>query len=237
MPGAGRGDCLRPSWFGAVSASGELLSAFWTGEWHAILKGRMDELLEREYDGVFLDDLLHYFNWWSDPRLLAIAAQRGGPSTAEEAAQAMIRLVVELATYARQDAPRANPSFRLVVNGAPYIGFDAGADEAASGFLDYVDAIDGILLESSLGRDNTDALLAVLRDHFVSRRVAVLTIEFPVEDPAGRDPEVFACAMDDVARRNGLTLYIAGDHKFDRLYPPIAADTSGDVACRRSDEG
>jgi len=225
--------CAPPPWFGTATTDGEWLAAFWTTAWQDILHRRVDALLARAYDGVFLDDVLHYFTWSSDTNLVALAAASGGPTKVDEAARAMLRLVSGLARYARVEAPLARPDFKIVVNGAPYIGYDAagGEDGLPSAFEDYRAAVDAILLEGALTRRDAHAVVTLLKEQYLSRGIAVLTIEFAPEDAGAGEVAAFRCAMATRARRHGFTTYVARDHRFDRLEPPLKEATEERDGC------
>jgi uncharacterized protein (TIGR01370 family) len=116
-----------PDWFGGYSAAGEPLAAYWTEAWAEVLEAQIDALAALGYDGVFLDDLLHYYTW-ADPGTQAVAALPAGPEGPwglADHAEAMMQLVLRLAARARTEGPAARPDFAVLVNGGPFIGWDA----------------------------------------------------------------------------------------------------------------
>jgi len=216
-----------PAWYGAHDQRGELLSAFWTKEWERILQRRIDALLAIGFDGVFLDDVLHYFSWGKEDALARKSSARGGPATIAESARAMMALVVRLGCYARFEAPNARPTFTLIVNGGPYIGWDAikGTAPGDSVGLDlyhhYFNAIDAILVENALSRPDGKGLLEILHKEYAERGMPVLTIEFWSRESSDVDFEKFRAIMRDRAEENGFRTYVVPDGLFDRLYPPV----------------
>ena len=221
-------DPARPAWYGARDRHGELLSAFWTREWEEILRRRIDALLAMGFDGVFLDDALHYFSWGEEEALARVASERGGPVTIPESARAIMSLIVRLGCYARFKAPDARPSFKLIVNGAPYVGWDASGDATPgdSVGLDlyhrYLNSIDAILVENALSRPDGKGLLEVLHKEYAQRGMSVLTIEVWSRESSEVDFEKFRAIMRERAEENGFRTYVVPDGLFDRFYPPVS---------------
>ena len=91
--------------------------------WINLVLDQVRDLKLRGYSGVFLDDIGTYFP--------------AGPSgaTAVERAVAMVDLVLAI----RADV---GPAFKIITNGSPYVGTDAGLGAAFAG------AIDAMVLES-----------------------------------------------------------------------------------------
>ena len=217
-----------PAWYGGYDQRGELLSAFWTKEWELIMQQRINALLAIGFDGAFLDDVLHYFSWGEEDVLRPRSSALGGPTTVAESARVMMGLILRLSCYARYGAPNARPSFNLIVNGGPYIGWDAidGATESGGVGLDlyhrYFNAIDAILVENALSRPDGKGLIEILQKEYAGRGMPVLTIEFWSRDNAVTDFETFRATMRDRAEENGFRTYIVPDGIFDRLYPPVS---------------
>lgn len=218
------GVCLDlPNWYGARTSTLEVLAAFWTKEWETVLRHRIDSMLQMGFDGAFLDDVLHYFSWGSEEALIREASARVGPTTMAESAQGMMALVVRLSRYARSQAPHARPSFKMIVNGAPYILWDASEDPAKCQLCrDYVDAMDAILVENALSREKGDVVIEMLRDEYLRCGTPVLTIEIWSPQNAGVSFEQFRLDMREKAKSLGFITYVAADGLFDRLYPPIS---------------
>lgn len=215
---AGRKEAF--AWRGPKSNEGELLAKYWTPQWEEILFARVDRIMAQGYDGVFLDDVLHYFTFaagllapgsaWSDS---------GAPSGATGFARAMMRLVRKVADRARAHDREA----LVVVNNGGYIGRDAGADRSGAGpsaFDIYRAGIDGVLVENMFAPNASPEALTVIGEDYQSRGVRVLTVDFVSRFPGMSSGQV----RDEVtsrARRRGFAPYVADDDRFDRLYEPI----------------
>ena len=216
-----------PAWYGGVSEEGEHLAAFWTPEWLEVLRHQIDAFLERGYDGVFLDDVLHYYTWGNQVRLRFL---KGGdrtkiPRSMSEFARDMMALVLQVGTYARRDAPSARPDFALIVNGGAYIGWDAASQTAtpegrAPLFDDYVDALDAIAMESTLGPSPDWATVKALQQNYAAMGVPVLSIDFHSRHPLVPIDE-FRARIARLASTLGFMPYAAADELFNRLDPPI----------------
>jgi uncharacterized protein (TIGR01370 family) len=233
-----------PAWYGGMSKEGEHLAAFWTPAWLEVLRRQIDALLERGYDGVFLDDVLHYYTWGSGVRLNSV---QGGdrtkiPANMSEFARDMMMLVLQVGAYARHDAPLARPDFALIVNGGAYIGWDAasqtGASEAWDPLLDrYVDALDAIAMESALGVSPDCATVKALQQNYAAMGVAVLSIDFHSRHPLVLIEE-FRAQIARLANTFGFLPYMAADELFNRLDPPIlpeTADATMEETCDRAE--
>jgi uncharacterized protein (TIGR01370 family) len=229
------------AWYGAPYGAEELLSAFWTDEWQQILRGRVDDLLRLGFDGVFLDDILHYYHWGTDARLREASAELDGPANIGAMARAMMHLVIDIADYARGGAPNADPDFQVIVNGAPYIGWDASAGKASRDteiealYGDYLDSIDAILVENALSRENIASIAEVLRKEYLRRGKPVLSVDYWSAAEAPADFDRFRERIAAAARENGFAAYVAADGLFDRLYPPLAPSPT-ETRADRDDE-
>jgi uncharacterized protein (TIGR01370 family) len=235
------GAAEQADWYGAAHGENELLSAYWTDAWQEILRRRVDDLLCAGFDGVFLDDVLHYYHWGTDERLREVSTARGGPQSTVAAARAMMQLVVDLADYARSGANSAEPEFRVVVNGAPYIGWDASPEhespkaEAAALYADYLERIDAILIENVLSRDGSSGIVQVLSEEFLQRGNPVLAVEYwsAAEAKSEADFEDFRERVEKAAEAHGFAAYATADGLFDRLYPPLGQPTPGEPGAAR----
>jgi uncharacterized protein (TIGR01370 family) len=233
-----------PAWYGGVSEEGEHLAAFWTPEWLEVLRHQIDAFLERGYDGVFLDDVLHYYTWGDQARLKSL--QAGGrtktPKNMSEFARDMMALVLQVGMYARHDAPLARPEFALIVNGGAYIGWDAasqtGASEARDPLFDrYVDALDAIAMESALGMSPDCATVEALQQNYAAMDVPVLSIDFHSRHPLVPIDQ-FRAQIARLANSFGFLPYVAADELFNRLDPPIlpeAAAATGEKTCDQAE--
>ena len=220
-PGRDTLDQADAPWIGPSLEDDGTLARFWTPEWLAILTVRVDCLLAQGVDGVFLDDVLQYFAYYS---LVSNSdgnfPESGGPATAGEFARAMMSLVIAIADRVRLHDCRA----LVVVNNGAYIGRDAGVDPAESppqGMFDrYRAALDGILIESVFADGGNAAVINVLHEDFASVGLSVLTIDFA--DTAEKLPLAdFRSAIGARAATEGFASYVADDAAFNRLFPPI----------------
>lgn len=208
-------------WIGPSLGKDGTLAQFWTPEWEAILVDRVDRLLSQGVDGLFLDDVLQYYAYYT-----AVLAGRpgfavsGGPATAVDFAQAMMKLVLTIASRARlQDCGAL-----IVVNNGAHIGGDAGEDPPNSQRRDTFDryraVLDGILIESVFASGGNATAISVLQDEYASEGIPVLTIEFA--DATKNVPSAESISI--IARRaasEGFALYVADDATFSHLVPPI----------------
>ncbi len=217
-----------PAWYAGPGPSGERLAAFWTEEWAAVLERRIDAFLARGYDGVFLDDVLHYYTW-SMPGVAVparLAAREGAPVHPGDFAAAMQALVIRLAVHARETAALHDRGFALIVNGGAFIGWDAATTGSTAptaphpAFPAYLAAIDGIAIESALGDPGQQGTVDALRTGFAAHGVPVLAIDYLSRHP-GADPAGFRREIADRAGANGFLPYVADDESFARLDPPL----------------
>lgn len=209
-----------PAWRGPISRDGEWLANYWTPEWEEIVLARVDRVLAQGYDGVFLDDALHYYTFAAS--LLepgALKRDAGTPMDAAGFARAMMRLVRRAAERARSHDREA----LVVVNNAAYIGRDAGPDPvgaAPSAFDAYRAAIDGVLMEAMFAPNANPASPTVLREDYLSRGIAVISVDF-VSAFSGMPPDRVRDLVASRAQEQGFAPYVADNPRFDRLYPPI----------------
>lgn len=172
--------------------------------------------------GLFLDDVLHYYNFSQDPTLhWPQARPEDAPDHAAELAVAMMELVTSVAGRARM----WNVKALVIVNNGVFIGRDAhGARSAAGGtvFARYLAAIDGILVENLLRTEAHPHVMAVLAEDFQAQGVPVLSLDIA----AAPEGDAFAASREAVAarsRRNGFFPYLARGPAFNRLAPPISS--------------
>lgn len=87
---------------------------YWDRNWKKILQAQIDHLLNVGYDGAFLDTA-DSFEFWKGTR----------PSAEHD----MVRLIIELAQYAR----KTNPNFNIFPNNAHHLMYDAALRQTVSG--------------------------------------------------------------------------------------------------------
>ncbi len=215
-----------PAWYGGRMADGSHLAAFWRPEWRSILHDRIDVLLAHGFDGVFLDDVLHYFTWATDPPPdLGRHAGDGTPQALDAFAQAMMELVIELADHARRTAAGARSDFAIIINGGVFIGWDAAssgevARERHSLFQNYLAVIDGIAVESVLGPLPDRAAVRELEQGFAD--LPVLSIDYASRHHGHAVRELRAMVARQ-ARAHDFHPYLAEDETLNRLAPPLFA--------------
>jgi uncharacterized protein (TIGR01370 family) len=210
-----------PSWFGGHSTSGEVLAAFWTPEWQSILTAITARLMGLGFDGLFLDDAMHYYTWMqkaanrdADFARVTPAAQPTEFFPAE-----MMELVIRLTAQVRAQ----NDAGLIIVNNAIYVGSDAV--QPAFGpryspiFDRYRSCLDAVLIESAMRTSASNDVVKTLQDDFLARGVPVLTVDYP---PVGEahTPASFLARTARRSRKAGFIPYVSQDHKFDRLCAP-----------------
>lgn len=211
-----------PAWFGPHAGHGDHLSAFWVSEWRDVLLSRVDRLMASGVDGLFLDDVLHYYSHASDKNLVWPGTGRpNGPEDAPGLARAMMELVIVVAERVRAWDCGAF----VVVNNGVFIGRDAG--ETAEGdrlrpvFDAYLSAIDAILVENVLSPAAHPNTRLALEEDFLNNGVKVLTLDVvPPFRSEGTDEQ--RQRMVDEASEAGFFPYVVEDGGFNRLWAPIA---------------
>lgn len=207
-------------WIGPSLGRDGILARYWTPEWTAVVMDRVDRLFAQGVDGLFLDDVLQYYEYYRGTlQGRAGFAAPGGPTSMVDFAGAMMELVIAVADRARQhDCAKL-----VIVNNGVFLGRDAGEDPPGSRRQDtfdrYRSAIDGILIESVFASGGDDTTISALHDEFASTGIPVLTIDFA--DAAQNAPTAETRAT--IAKRalaEDFTPYIADDAAFNRLYPP-----------------
>ncbi|SCY12054.1 extracellular protein [Paracoccus tibetensis] len=211
-----------PDWYGPVAGAGDHLSAFWSPDWHAIMLDRVDRMMQTGIDGLFLDDVLHYYNHAMDPGLSWPAGHRPeGPADAPGMAREMMHLVGLIAVRARQ----WNCNAFIVVNNGAFIGRDAagdGADPAARrAFAAYLRAIDAILIENVSAPGTHAHTIEALQQDFRDQGVAVMSLDFATTFPA-TTPEALGRFIVESALDRGFHPALAEDDSFNRVSAPIS---------------
>lgn len=220
--GSGPGD----GWLAGRNSEGELLAAFWSPDWARVLADQIDAMLFAGYDGVFLDDALHYFTW-GDAAPFSVP---GAPTSLATSATTMMTLLIATARHARQGSALAREDFGVIVNGAPFIGWDAASPQATEPhplFERYLAELDGVAIEGALLPASAAATVSMLRDSFAARGVSVLTIDF-----LGAAPNISAATLrakvTAAAHAAGMRPYLADTPRFDALAPPLVGPVSGE---------
>lgn len=208
------------NWFGPRTADAERLATYWTPEWEAILLERVDRLMALGFDGLFLDDVLHYYSFGAGTGLeWPEATPMDSPQTAPVYARAMMALVQKISARAKA----ASCGAMIVVNNGAYIGRDAGPDGDGSlqqaGFSSYLESIDAILMENIFGSATEAQTVKALQEDYQNQGVKVLSLDYTSHlHDVGTVRRHY-----DIARRAamvGFIPYVAENAAFDRLYPP-----------------
>lgn len=210
-----------PPWHGPHTAHGDHLAAYWTQEWKDILLARVDRLMGTGADGLFLDDVLHYYSHAMDETLRwPDGEQPARPSDAQGFAMGMMHLVEALAARARQWDCDA----LVIVNNGVFIGRDAAgasaAPESKTAFASYLDAIDAIMVENLSASDTHPHTLEALKEDFQAKGAAVLALDIATQFP-GVEPEQLRKTVAEEAARTGIFPYVALDSAYSQLTPPI----------------
>lgn len=216
-----------PEWIGPREGHGQILAAYWTKGWESILLERVDMLMARGFDGLFLDDVLLYYTHAFDRSLVWTGATGPkGPDTAADFAIKMMRLIEKIAARARH----WNCEAIIIVNNGAFIGRDALDVHPAQGpfsmFSRYVTSIDGILVENVLSEAVHPHTLEALSEDFLANEIPVLSVEFTPEFPASATENIREYIRER-AMSLGFSPYVAEDYLFDRLYPAIITHQKG----------
>ena len=138
---------IAPEWLiGGQTKRDTALADFSVASWKTVLRERILELINRNYDGAFLDDVGEYY-----------ARVSSGLSNKSIAASArdMRDLVIDLRNYADSLRPpdASGNRFRLITNGDPYILSNTSADASSPDIVRndlFGRAIDSMLLENQI---------------------------------------------------------------------------------------
>lgn len=132
---------VAPDWLGRVPNKNwpeGVKVRYWEDEWWEIIEGKLDELMETGYEGVYLD-IVDAFQYWGSEGTYGVNKEERletDPEDEEEAGERMIEFVKKLSDYTKQ----SNKDFRVIPqNGENIIKYDENNT--------YMDAIDGIGVE------------------------------------------------------------------------------------------
>ncbi|TNC74974.1 endo alpha-1,4 polygalactosaminidase [Rubellimicrobium roseum] len=209
-----------PEWLGPRTAHGDHLSAYWTPAWRHVMLARVDRLMALGVDGLFLDDVLHYYTHATDKGLSWPEPGRPeGPQDAPGLALAMMELVLAIAERVRTWDCNA----LVIVNNGVFIGRDAGEppghDGSRPAFAAYLDAIDGLLVENALSSADHPDTRAALKEDFLDSGLPILTVD-AVALTGGHDTAAQQQRVAEEARRSGFVPYVVEDTGFNRLWAP-----------------
>lgn len=224
------GDQPIPQWHGPHTGHGDHLAAYWTHGWKDILLARVDRLMEAGADGLFLDDVLHYYSHALDETLRWPEGERpAGPADAPGFALEMMRLVEILAERARA----WNCDALIIVNNGAFIGRDAAGGTAApdsrAAFASYLGAIDAIMVENLSAPNTHPHTLEALKEDFQDNGVPVLALDIATQFPEV-EPGQLRETIAEKAARSGVFPYVALDSAYSQLNPPIILPPQGPAA-------
>lgn len=174
--------------------------------WQNIVINQVEDLANRGYNGIFLDNMLSYYE-----RAVIEAAE---PATAQLYAQEMMEFVQKISAAGKA----ITPDFVIIPNGAPYIVTDAGYAQDAPEALAYYNAIDAVMAESFFGlaqeASYSEGVLDVFETAFADKGIDVLALEYST------DPDAIA-AFAAEAEERGFAASVSADFALDALPTPI----------------
>lgn len=218
-----------PAWYGPATVQGEQLATYWSDAWRAIILERTDRLMQTGIDGLFLDDVLHYYNHAMD-KTLTWPEGKGpdGPADAPGMAIAMIELVGLIAERARQ----WNCDAYIVVNNGVFIGRDAAGSpgpEGRAAFAAYLEKIDAIMVENVSAPTTHPHTTEALQEDFRMNGVEVLSLDIATQFP-DQGPEAVRRMIAEKATKEGFYPYVTADNVFNQVYPPFRMSSQWSAA-------
>ncbi len=207
-----------PAWLGGIDGDYTRNVKFWEDGWLDVLLARVDVIIAKGFSGIFLDDLLEYFD--------------NSGISATEGASEMRALVVAVAEHAVEQVrltqgQAAADAFVIVVNGAPFINGDANAflpdlDMQARFFA----AIDGLLVENYFSQGLGYAVAQAVNE-YGARGIALLSADTGITTaPQQFDIEEAAVTAGFLPETTPGTLYADNTTRFapGALAPPPGQD-------------
>ena len=200
---------IAPAWLGEQAESYDAaIVEFWNPAWQALVIDQVTELAGRGYTGIFLDNMLSYYE---------IAALRGELGTVQSQyyAQQMMSFVQAISAAGKE----INPNFAVIPNGGPYIVGDAGLAADSPEAIAYYDAIDAIMAESFFGLATgyyDAAALDAFQTAFADQGIDVLALEYSTDAAA-----MTAFATEAEAR--GFSASVSADMALSELPAPLEA--------------
>jgi uncharacterized protein (TIGR01370 family) len=198
---------LAPSWLAEQADSFDAaIVEFWNPDWQALVIDQVTELATRGYSGIFLDNMLSYYE---------VAALRGelGTEQSQFYAQEMMKFVQAISAA----GTAINPDFVVIPNGGPYIVGDAGLAPNSDEALAYYDAIDAIMAESFFGLATgyyDQAAIDAFQTTFATQGIDVLALEYSTDADA-------IAAFAEAAAEFGFSASISPDFALNTLPAPL----------------
>ncbi|PJI84348.1 uncharacterized protein (TIGR01370 family) [Yoonia maricola] len=196
-----------PSWLAEQADSYDAaIVEFWDADWQGLVIDQVTELASRGYSGIFLDNMLSYYE---------VAALRDelGTEQSQLYAQEMMDFVVAISEAGKA----VNPDFVVIPNGGPYIIGDAGYTTDSAEAVAYLDAIDAIMAESFFGLATgyyDEAALDTFQSTFADQGIDVLALEYSTDADA---MDAFATE----AEARGFAASVSADMALDALPEPL----------------
>ena len=211
-----------PQWYGPHAGHGDHLAAYWMPAWRDVILARVDRLMESGIDGLFLDDVLHYYSYAKGTNLRwPRSGWPEGPRDAPGLARAMMELVVAIAERVRE----WNCNALVFANNGVFIGRDAAEALTDNGtksvFDSYRDAIDAVTVENVLSPMANPSTRVVVKSDFLDYGLKVLTLDV-VSRAGTEDFTDLRQTLAKEAQITGFYPYLVEDHSFNRLWAPIA---------------
>jgi uncharacterized protein (TIGR01370 family) len=132
--------------------------------WRQIVIDQAVDLVTRGYSGVFLDDVAQYY-----------ALGQGNVTNTQNFAMSMLTLVSEV----KAAIVTINPNAVVIVNSTPYIVTDAVGGITSTASQDFLNAADGLMLESFFGINRAPEEAGIAQAvAAISPSMTVLSLEF-----------------------------------------------------------
>ena len=196
-----------PAWLAEQADSFDAaIVEFWNPDWQALVIDQVTELASRGYTGIFLDNMLSYYE---------VAALRSelGTEQSQFYAQEMMQFVQAISAA----GTAINPDFVVIPNGGPYIVSDAGYAPDAEEAVAYYDAIDAIMAESFFGLATgyyDQAAIDAFQTAFAAQDIDVLALEYSTDVDA---IAAFAAATEEF----GFSASVSADMALNALPAPL----------------
>ncbi len=172
-------------------------------DWQDIVIAQAVDLVTSGFDGVFLDDFAQYF-----------VSGATGLSVSEQATVMMqFALAIDAAIKA------VNPNAYLITNGNPYVVTDSVGGATSATSVDFLAALDAMLLESYFGINGCQDAAIAHTQTYIQSNADILALEF------GGSPYQNYLFQQSAAA-NGFLSFAANDASYSG-FGIVAGETSG----------
>lgn len=152
-----------PAWLlNQPSNAWGFVANFTDSAWKLLVIAQAVDVVQRGFDGVFLDDMAQYF------------VSGATAFSIREQASAMLELVVAVTEAIQQ----INPAAKVIVNGTPYVISDAVGGIASASSQAFLSHVDAVLLENYWGITNTEAAAIDYAAQHISPYTQVLALDY-----------------------------------------------------------